>query len=142
MISIDTNILVFTHRADLKEHTSAVKTLKSALTGKEQCAFTHTVLHEFIATVTSHTKFAKPSTVTQAIAQISDWLNSPNSLVIYEKESHFQTLAEVVKQQKTTGQQIYDSQITAICIDNNVTTFITADQRFKSNKHFVVSNPL
>ena len=141
MLGLDTNVLVYAHRAELPEFGVARRLISDLLSGKEKVGFTHTVLHEFIATVTSAGKFSRPSTMTEALAQIDYWLAAPNASVINATLDHFETLSELTKSGDFNGQKIYDAQIAAICIGNKVSEFLTNDAGFEKFTQLRIRNP-
>ena len=141
MLGLDTNVLVYAHRGELPEYEVARRLVSDVLRGKEKVCFTHTVLHEFIATVTSASKFPRPSTISEALEQINYWLGAPNASVINATLDHFETLLEVTKVGDFSGQKIFDAQIAAVCIDNKVTEFLTNDAGFEKFTQLRTRNP-
>ena len=141
MLGLDTNVLVYAHRAELPEFEVARRLMSDLLSGKEKVGFTHTVLHEFIATVTSAGKFSRPSTMPEALAQINYWLAAPNASVINATLDHFETLSELTQSGDFNGQKIYDAQIAAVCIGNKVSEFLTNDAGFEKFTPLRIRNP-
>jgi toxin-antitoxin system PIN domain toxin len=141
VLGLDTNVLVYAHRAELPEFEVARRLMSDILRGKEKVGFTHTVLHEFIATVTSAGKFPRPSTMTEALAQIDYWLAAPNASVINATLDHFEALSELTKSGDFNGQKIYDAQIAAVCIGNKVSEFLTNDAGFEKFTQLRIRNP-
>ncbi len=141
MLGLDTNVLVYAHRSELPEFGVARRLISDLLSGKEKVGFTHTVLHEFIATVTSAGKFTRPSTMAEALAHIDYWLAAPNASVINPTLNHFETLSELAKSGDFNGQKIYDAQIAAVCIGNKVSEFLTNDAGFEKFTQLRIRNP-
>ncbi len=141
MLGLDANILVYAHRLDAVQHQVAKEVMKAALAGKEKVTFTHTCLHEFIASVTNSNKYARPSTFDEVFTQIESWLSAPNASIILETESHFKTLSHLASKNDISSQKVYDAQIAAICIDNGVTEFITNDTGFEKFSELRIRNP-
>ncbi len=125
----------------MSEHKVAADLLTTVLNGKEKVGFTHTCLHEFIASVTNINKHNRPSTFDEVFAQIAFWLAAPNVSIIRETESHFETLSNLATTKDLKGRKIYDAQIAAICIDNGVTEFITNDAGFEKFSELKIRNP-
>ena len=141
MIGVDTNILLNAVRTYEKSHVVAKKTLDAMLSNKEAVAFTDIVIFEFIAQVTNQSDPSKALTTTQAIAQIENWLSAPNVQVIRNSPQSFNTFVKLCERTGRTGQEIYDAQIAAICIDNGVTEFITNDRGFEKFTELRIRNP-
>ena len=52
MIAVDTNLLVYAHRADAAEHAAALPVLRGLAEGRARWALPWPCIHEFIAIVT------------------------------------------------------------------------------------------
>ena len=78
MTAVDTNILVYAHRADSEWHDRAAACLRALAEGRADWAIPWPCLHEFVATVTHPRIFNPPSTVDQAIDQVEAWMESPS----------------------------------------------------------------
>jgi predicted nucleic acid-binding protein len=141
MISVDTNILLNDVRTYEKSHVVAKKTLDAMLSNKEAVAFTDIVIFEFIAQVTNRSDPSKALTTTQAIAQIENWLTSPGTQIIRNSDKDFTTFARLCAESGRTGQNIFDVQVAAICIDNGVTEFVTGDKGFQQFTELRIRNP-
>ena len=141
MIGVDTNILLNAVRTYEKSHVVAKKTLDAMLSNKEAVAFTDIVIFEFIAQVTNQSDPSKALTTTQAIAQIENWLSSPRAEVISSKPGDLKTFARLCAESGRTGQTILDVQVAAICIDNDVTEFVTGDKGFQQFTELRIRNP-
>src|SRR5258706_7934204 len=97
MIAIDTNILVYAHRADSTSHTKAAAVVTELAEGITPCAIPWPCLFEFYAIVT-HPKIYKPPTpVADALLQIGAWLESPTLVLMSEYAAFFDTLAPLLK---------------------------------------------
>jgi predicted nucleic acid-binding protein len=96
---------------------------------------------EFIAQVTNQLDSTKSLTTTQAIAQIENWLSSPGTQVIRGRDKDFKTFARLCAESGRSGQNIFDVQVAAICIDNGVTEFVTGDKGFEKFAELRIRNP-
>ena len=141
MIGIDSNVLVYAFKSQEPNHQVARETLETILNQKEQVAFTDIVMFEFIAQASLKLGFEPSPSPAQAIAQLDSWLSAENATVIRNSPDNFATFARLCAETGRTGQQIYDAQIAAICIDNGVTEFITNDSRFEQFTELRVRNP-
>jgi len=141
MISVDTNILLAAFRTLADEHKVAKETLNSLLSQTEQVAFTDIVINEFFANVTNSKLSIPYTTIKIASQQIENWLSAPCAKIIRGKPGNFDTFIRLCAETGRTGQQIYDAQIAAICIDNGVTEFITNDLGFEDFTELRIRNP-
>jgi toxin-antitoxin system PIN domain toxin len=141
MIGIDTNLLVYAFNVPDSHHAIAKQTLETLLTQKEQVAFTDIVLFEFISQATRIGSPGVSPSAAQAVAALENWLSAPNVKVIRNSPQSFKTFVKLCERTGRTGQEIYDAQIAAICIDNGVTEFITNDKGFEKFTELRIRNP-
>ena len=141
MISVDTNVLLYAFRGFEPDHQVAKQTLETLLTQKESVAFTDIVINEFIANATNKRLRVPVTSVERAVKQVQNWLSAPNVQVIRNSPQSFNTFVKLCERTGRTGQEIYDAQIAAICIDNGVTEFITNDRGFEKFTELRIRNP-
>lgn len=141
MIGIDTNLLVYAFNIPDSRHAIAKQTLETLLTQKEQVAITDIVMFEFISQATRIGSPGVSPSAAQAVAALENWLSAPNVQVIRNSPKNFATFSRLCKETGRTGQKIYDAQIAAICIDNGVTEFVTADKGFEKFTELRIRNP-
>ncbi len=142
MIAVDTNILVYAHRAESPFHTQAYASLRSLAEGARPWGIPVACLHEFLAVVTHPKIFSPASTGEQASRQIDAWLASPQAHVLHSGSQHWQVLAELTRKAKLRGGQFHDARIAAICIENGVSVLWSADRDFGRFKALKTFNPL
>ena len=82
MIAIDTNILVYAHRADSPFHTAATMAVRELAEGRAPWALPWPCVHEFFSVVTHPRVYDPPSSTAEAINQIAAWLESPSAVTI------------------------------------------------------------
>lgn len=141
MIAVDTNLLVYAHRADLPQHATAVDTLRPLVEGVQPWAIAWPCVHEFFATVTS-TKFKPASTPKVAWAAIQNLVASPSLRLIGEGLNHLQWLGPLVERGDVRGGMIHDARIVAICLAHGVNELWTADRDFSRFPELKTHNPL
>jgi toxin-antitoxin system PIN domain toxin len=143
MIAVDTNILVYGHRADAPFHQAAVRVLRERVEGSAPWAVPWPCLHEFLAKVTHPRIFKQPTPLGRALEQVREWLRSPSARTIGEPEGYFEILGEILAETETAGAQIHDARIAAICIANGVELLWSADRDFgRFSRRLRISNPL
>ena len=142
MVAVDSNILVYAHRADSEWHPAAAACMRTLAQGLATWAIPWPCVHEFFAIV-SHTKiFYPPSTTHQAIEQVDAWLGSSSVVVIGEAANHWNLLKESLLLGKIQGPLVHDARIATICEAHGVTEFLTADRDFSRFPSLVTRNPL
>ena len=142
MIAVDTNILVYAHRAESPFHAQAFDCLKSLAEGRQPWGIPVSCLHEFLSVVTNPKVFNPPSNFEQALAQIDAWLASPQALVLHSGSQHWRILSDLTRKAKLQGGQFHDARIAAICIENSVSVLWSADRDFGRFKALKTVNPL
>ena len=142
MIAVDTNILVYAHRAESVFFTQAYDCIKSLAEGKQAWGIPVSCLHEFLAVVTNPKIFSPASTYEQALAQGDAWLASPQVHVLHSSAQHWRVLSELTRKAKLQGGQFHDARIAAICIENGVSVLLSADRDFGRFKDLKTANPL
>lgn len=142
MVAVDTNVLVYAHRAESVFHTQAFECLKSLAEGGQPWGIPVSCLHEFLAVVTNLKVFSPASSFDQALTQVDAWLASPQAHVLHSGSQHWQVLSEITRKAKLQGGQFHDARIAAICIENGVSVLWSADRDFGRFKTLKTVNPL
>jgi toxin-antitoxin system PIN domain toxin len=142
VIAVDTNILVYAHRADAPFHEPALRALRSLAEGTRLWAIPWPCVHEFLAKVTHARIFADPTPLERAIEQVAEWLRSPSARTIAEAEGYFETLSNVLVDARINGAKIHDARIAALCLTHGVSELWTADRDFSRFPHLTARNPL
>lgn len=142
MIAVDTNILVYAHRADAPFHGSAKQALREIAEGEALWAIPWPCVHEFLAKVTHPRIFAQPTPLVRALQQVEEWLRAPACSVIAEPEDYLGILSATLQQSQITGSKIHDARIAALCFAHGVDELWTADRDFSRFPKLRVRNPL
>lgn len=142
MIAVDTNLLVYAHRRESSFHERAREVVGQLATSRSPWAIPWPCVHEFYGVVTNARSFTPPSTVAEAIAQLTGWLDSPSATTLHEGPDHWATLQALLVAGRVVGGQIHDARIAAICVEHGVREFWTADRDFNRFPALTVRNPL
>lgn len=142
MIAVDTNVLVYAHRAESAFFGAAYECLKSLAEGNRPWGIPVSCVHEFLAIATNPKIFSPASSYEQALAQVDAWLASPQAHVLHSGAQHWSILSELARKAKLQGGQFHDARIAAICIENGATVLWTADRDFGRFKALKTANPL
>ena len=142
MIAVDTNILVYAHRADAERHGLARSRLTELVESGRACALPWPCVHEFLVIVT-HPKIYRPSsTLDQALGALEAWLAAPALSLLGEGPDHLARLAELVRAASITGARVHDARIAALCLSHGVSSLWSADRDFSYFPQLRVHNPL
>ena len=141
MIALDTNVLVYAHRPDLRMHERAFDVVTEALGGTAQVGLCWPVLQEFLAVVTNARIFSVPTPLARAFDQVEHWLASPRAMALHESANHMLTLRRLAVDGRATGGALHDAKIAALCLDHGISELITADRDFSRFPDLRVRNP-
>ncbi|MEI6025957.1 MAG: TA system VapC family ribonuclease toxin [Betaproteobacteria bacterium] len=142
MIAVDTNLLVYAHRADSAFHERARSALESLTAGAREWAVPWPCVHEFLAVVT-HPRIYKTATPLEtALAQLHALQAVTNLVLIAETDAHLDYLGELARAAKVQGGAVHDARIAAICLSHGVSELWSADRDFSRFPRLSVRNPL
>jgi toxin-antitoxin system PIN domain toxin len=142
VIAVDTNLLVYAHRRDSSWHGAAARHVTELAEGRESWAIPWPCVHEFISVVTHPRIFRPPSTLSEAIAQVEAWLESPTLVLLSEGSTHWTVLRGALDTAKAAGPLVHDARIAALCRENGVRELWTADRDFGRFPDITFRNPL
>ena len=142
MIAVDTNILVYAHRQDSSFHRAADKQITDLAESDQIWAIPWPCLYEFLAIATHPKIYNPPTPLEDALIQVDCWLASPRLRLIGELEGVWFSFKTLLKKGRILGPQVHDARIAAICLQNGVTTLLTADRDFSRIEGLELLNPL
>lgn len=142
MIAVDTNILVFAHRAESPFFDAAGEAIRELMGLERLWAIPWPCLHEFYSVITHPRVFKTPTPREEAIHQIEALLACPALQLIGETEDHWPLLRRLITSGRIDGPQIHDARIAAICLGHGVDLLWSADRDFSRYEGIKVKNPL
>jgi hypothetical protein len=142
LIAVDTNLLVYAHRADAEWHDRASACVRDLAEGRAPWAIPWPCVHEFLAIVTHPRIFDPPSPVQAALDQVDAWLESPSLVLLAEGADHWSRLRELLESGRVAGPPVHDARIAALCLAHGVRELWTADRDFGRFPTLVAVNPL
>lgn len=142
MIAVDSNILVYAHRADSEWHAPAASAIRSLAEGRTPWAIPWPCIHEFLAIVTNPRIYDPPSTVEEATDQVGAWTDSPSVVVLCESSDHWTLLKKFLLRGKIRGPMVHDARIAAICSSHGISELWTSDRDFSRFPMPAKRNPL
>ena len=142
MIAVDTNILVYAHRADSAWHQAADRVVQELAEGRASWAIPWPCLYEFFAIVTHPKIYQPPTPPAQALTQIDYWLESPSLVLLHEGDRFWDTLQPLVAASAVRGGAVHDARVAALCLRNGVKTLFSADRDFSRFSGLRTENPL
>ncbi len=142
MIAVDTNILVYAHRADSAWHAPAVTAVAELANGSAAWAIPWPCVHEFLAVVTHPRIFRPPTPLGRACDQLDAWFESPSLTLLGESPSYWTTFRALALRGKVAGPLVHDGRVAALCLEHGVSALWSADRDFGRFAGLAVRNPL
>lgn len=142
MIAVDTNVLVYAHRADSPHHAPASEVLRSLAAGRGTWAIPWPCLHEFLAVVTHPRIYRPPTAPVVAVEAVQSLLALPNLRLLSETTDHGAILGRLLQTAGVVGPKVHDARIAAICLGHGVDALWSADRDFSWFPELRVRNPL
>lgn len=140
MIAVDTNILVYAHRAESPWHEAAQRCLaRAALT---RWAIPWPCVHEFLAVVTHARIFNPPTPMQDALKAVEGWLESPTLRLLSEFDGYAPILTSLLQRGNVTGPRVHDARVAALCMEHGVEELWTVDRDFSRFPNLQARNPL
>jgi hypothetical protein len=130
VIAVDTNVLVYAHRAELLKHEAAAARLVALAEGPAAWALPVFCLGEFLRVVTHPRLFDPPFTAPEASRALQRVLDSPSLDVISPGPSFADLLLQAVHEADAVGNLVFDAQIVALCRESGVSALLTEDRDF------------
>jgi toxin-antitoxin system PIN domain toxin len=140
MIALDTNLLVYAHRARAPQHRASRAAIeRAAAQGRWGCAVA--TVAELWAVATHPASEGRPSTPEEATAYL-EALDAAGA-EIWEPGAGFgRRLAQLASDLDVSGTRIFDLQIALTAFESGATELWTADTRFVKLPGLKLHNPL
>ncbi len=142
VIAVDTNLLVYAHRADSPFHEAALERIVALAESPASWAIPWPCLHEFLAIVTHPRIYSPPTPLKRAVEQVQAWIESPSLTLLGESDLHWSKLRILLERGHVAGPQVHDARIAALCIQHGVRELWSADRDFSRFADLTVLNPL
>ena len=141
MLCVDTNVLVYGHRADLPEHADYRRLLERLANGEEPLGLPEPALSGFVRLMTNRRIFAKPTSPKDAWTAVDSLLSAPAAMRLRAGERHWEFFRQLASDIDARGNDISDAYLAAFALDNNA-TWLSADRGFARFKRLRWSHPL
>lgn len=142
MIAVDTNILVYSHRAESPWFRAANRCMTELAQGPAPWVLPWQCLHEFLSVITNPRIWRTPTPLETALRQVRYWLESPRLVLLSESSLHWDSLLETLSTSGVTGPRVHDARIAALCREHGVSLLWSADRDFSRFRGLNVVNPL
>ena len=142
MIAVDTNLLVYAHRAESDWHDRAAARVRELAEGRSPWAIPWPCIHEFLAIATHPRIWDPPTPIADGLAQVDAWLESPSLVLLAEGAEHGSALRGLLESGRVAGPPVHDARIAALCLAHGVRELWTADRDFSRFPALATANPL
>lgn len=132
MIAVDTNVLVYAHHSLAPQHEEADEALRELAEGPAAWAIPVFVIGEFLRVVT-HPRgpLRRPTPPNEALGAIDALVASPSARVLMPGRRYLPLLRGLVADTNPRGDEVFDAQIAALCLEHGATTILTNDTDFR-----------
>lgn len=142
MVAVDTNVLVYAHRREVREHDAALELLQSLAGGDERWAIPWPCVYEFFSVVTNARVWKNAASAPeQAWAQLSAWFGAPTLRLIGEAHGFEKVLEKLLRRPRVRGPIAHDAKIASICLAHGVDKLLTRDRDFSLFPELSIENP-
>lgn len=141
MIAVDTDVLIYAHRAETDLHTAAAGDLVSLAEGTIEWGIPVFCIGEFVRVVTHRRVLNPPSTLAQALSFLEQVLASPTCRIVRPGPEFTDLFADTVFTARARGNLVFDAQIVALCREHGISTILTNDRDFRRFDHRRVRFP-
>jgi len=142
MIAIDTNLLIYAHRAGAPEHGRARAAIESAAADPRGWGIALGALVEFWSVVTHASMPPRPSTPAEASAFMESLVSTGHAEIWVPGPGFGRRLMQAAAAHRVTGPRIFDLQIALTAFENGATELWTNDSHFQSVPGLPVRNPI
>ena len=143
MIGVDTNVLVYAHRREAREHSAAAGKLAELAGAADTWAIPWPCVYEFFSVVTNRRIWKDAaSTQQQAWEQLQAWFASPSLHLLSETDDFASVLDQLVRRPRVCGPVVHEARVAALCLAHGVETLLTRDRDFSFFPELRTANPL
>jgi toxin-antitoxin system PIN domain toxin len=141
VIAVDTNLLIYAHRASLPEHRSARRAIERAAASEFGWGIAFTTLAEFWSVVT-HPAASRPSTVSEASAYLASLFRDGGAELWLPGPAFGERLLQHAVGLGVRGARVFDLQIALTALEHGAREMWTHDRGFLAVPGLRVHDPL
>jgi toxin-antitoxin system PIN domain toxin len=142
MIAIDTNLLVYAHRAAAPEHVAAIRALERAASDSRGWGFSVGSILEFWHVVTHSSASGRPSTPDEARRFLGNLERQGRARVWLPAPGFADRLLDAAARMRLTGGRIFDLQLALTALESGATEMWTRDAGFVRVPGLAIVDPL
>ena len=139
---LDTNVLVYASDETSPFHQASKNLRERGLKGEVLLCVSPQILAEFFAIITDPKRVNNPRSRQEALAEIEKYYHSKSILKIYSGPEIIERMLDLLKKYEIKRQEVFDLQLAATMLSNNVTQIYTYNQAdFSKFKEIEVLTP-
>ncbi len=131
MIAIDTNVLVYAHRAETALHAVSLNHLTVLCENNRPWALPVPCLSEFFRVVTHPKVFNPPSKIIEALDFARSVTEAPACRLLKPGKHYLDQFFSIVQEADARGNLVFDAQIVALCREHGISRILTNDRDFE-----------
>jgi len=142
MIAVDTNVLVYAHRREPREHERAAALLRRLAEGQETWAIPWPCVYEFFSVVTNTRIWKEAASPPEAAwLQLEAWFAAPALRLLGETEAFAEFFGTFAQRPRVRGPIIHDARVAALCLTHGVAKLLTRDRDFALFPELATEDP-
>jgi len=142
LIAVDTNILVYARREELRGHDKAYALLTELAEGSVPWALPWPCVYEFLRVGTHPRVFDPPTELHAALEDVLSLLASPSLVLLGPGPAHTSHMVRAVEEGRASGNLVHDAHIAALLVEHGVRELWTLDRDFTRFTGIRVVDPL
>jgi len=128
VIALDTNVLIYAHRAEMPLHEASYRRLSQLVEGTVPWAVPVFCLGEFVRVVTHARIFRPPTALDVALDFLQQVLDGPAVRLLVPGPGYPALFAEACRDGNAHGNLSFDAQLVALCREHGVNEILTEDR--------------
>lgn len=142
MIAVDTNLLIYAHRAGCDEHAAARQAIEIAAGSADGWCIPLLCAFEFWSVVTHPSCVGGPSKPAKALDFIESLVSTGGAQILQPGANFVQRCLRIAANLSVIGPRVYDLQIGLLALEAGATELWTHDTAFFTLPGLKVSDPL
>ncbi len=141
MIIVDVNLLIYATFKNIEQHDVAHAWLEARLNGLDRVGLPWHSLLGYLRIVTNRRAFPHAVGISDAWAQVDDWLACEVTWIPQPTERHAEVLGQLLQQPTVYGDLVPDAHLAALAIEHGL-TLCSTDGDFARFRELKWQNPL
>jgi toxin-antitoxin system PIN domain toxin len=140
VILVDANLLLYARVSDFRDHAAARRWLEDQLSGPSRVGLPWPSLLAFVRLVSNPRVFSQPSTISDAWAQVEEWLDTAPAWIPSPTDRHREVMTTLIPV-VTSAKLVPDAHLAALAIEHGL-ALASADGDFARFPGLRWENPL